>query len=155
MTNLRDSSHQLFLCPLHKQFGVTRRPSERAHCLRSLEILVTQFTTYEFPTLHPLIHVTDGTEQFFIGRELNPRVGSLDLKVFNELRPGLVLWALIDISMACAQAVRLGGRVTDSMWLVLICQIWYVGDSLYYEVRRSTMVFVRVYMIFMHLLLPR
>lgn len=40
----------------------------------------------------------------FIGRELNPRLslgplGSLDLKFFCELRPGLFLWLLIDVAM--------------------------------------------------------
>ena len=29
---------------------------------------------------------------FFIGRELNPRIGALDLKYFCELRPGLIGW---------------------------------------------------------------
>ncbi|EMD40017.1 hypothetical protein CERSUDRAFT_81323 [Gelatoporia subvermispora B] len=73
---------------------------------------------------------------FFIGRELNPRIGSFDVKSFNELRPGLILWALIDISMACEQAVRRGGQITDitdSMWLVLAFQFWYVADGLYNE----------------------
>lgn len=39
--------------------------------------------------------------------------------------------------MACEQAVRRGGlsEVTDSMWLVLAFQIWYVADSQYNEVR--------------------
>lgn len=40
---------------------------------------------------------------FFIGRELNPRVrtgapGTLDLKYFCELRPGLFLWHLINVA---------------------------------------------------------
>ena len=34
---------------------------------------------------------------FFIGRELNPRIGTLDLKEFCELRPGLIGWLVIDI----------------------------------------------------------
>ncbi|TRM64375.1 ERG4/ERG24 ergosterol biosynthesis protein [Schizophyllum amplum] len=72
---------------------------------------------------------------FFIGRELNPSIGSFDIKSFNELRPGLILWMLIDISMVCEQAVRRGGfsQVTDSMWLVLGFHCWYVMDSLYNE----------------------
>ncbi|KIP08980.1 hypothetical protein PHLGIDRAFT_68417 [Phlebiopsis gigantea 11061_1 CR5-6] len=70
---------------------------------------------------------------FFIGRELNPSIGSFDIKSFNELRPGLILWALIDISMACEQSVRRGGSVTDSMWLVLAFQLLYVADGLYNE----------------------
>ena len=77
--------------------------------------------------------------QFYIGRELNPSIGSFDLKSFNELRPGLILWMLIDIGMVCEQAVRRGGfdKVTDSMWLVLGFQSWYVIDALYNEVRSS------------------
>jgi protein-S-isoprenylcysteine O-methyltransferase Ste14 len=72
---------------------------------------------------------------FFIGRELNPSIGSLDIKYFNELRPGLILWVLINISMACEQATRRGGltEVTDSMWLVLAFQFFYVLDGLYNE----------------------
>jgi len=70
---------------------------------------------------------------FFIGRELNPSIGSFDIKTFNELRPGLILWVLIDISMACEQAVRRGGTITDSMILVLLFQGWYVIDGLYNE----------------------
>ncbi|KAF8488342.1 ERG4/ERG24 ergosterol biosynthesis protein [Gautieria morchelliformis] len=62
---------------------------------------------------------------FYIGRELNPAIGSFDIKSFNELRPGLILWVLIDISMACEQAIRRGGSITDSMGLVLLFQIWY------------------------------
>ena len=72
--------------------------------------------------------------QFFIGRELNPSIGSFDIKSFNELRPGLILWALIDIGLACEQAVRLGGNPTDSMLLVVFFQILYVADGLYNEV---------------------
>lgn len=34
---------------------------------------------------------------FFIGRELNPRIGSLDLKEFCELRPGLIGWAVLNL----------------------------------------------------------
>jgi hypothetical protein len=31
------------------------------------------------------------------GRELNPRIGSLDLKEFCELRPGLIGWFEINL----------------------------------------------------------
>ncbi|KAH8104481.1 ERG4/ERG24 ergosterol biosynthesis protein [Cristinia sonorae] len=70
---------------------------------------------------------------WFIGRELNPSIGSFDFKSFNEIRPGLILWVLIDISMACEQAVRRGGQITDSMWLILAFQTWYVADCMYNE----------------------
>jgi hypothetical protein len=32
---------------------------------------------------------------FFIGRELNPRIGTFDLKYFCELRPGLIGWVCL------------------------------------------------------------
>lgn len=69
---------------------------------------------------------------FFIGRELNPSIGTFDLKYFNELRPGLILWILLNIAMACEQYVR-NGLVTDSMILINVFQILYVADGLYNE----------------------
>jgi len=69
---------------------------------------------------------------WFIGRELNPRIGIFDIKTFNELRPGLILWALLDISCACKQYVALG-RITDSMVLVVLFHTTYVVDALYNE----------------------
>jgi isoprenylcysteine carboxyl methyltransferase (ICMT) family protein YpbQ len=72
---------------------------------------------------------------FFIGRELNPSIGSFDIKSFNELRPGLILWVLLNISVACEQGLRRGGlaKITDSMILVQLFQGWYVADALYNE----------------------
>lgn len=69
-----------------------------------------------------------------MGRELNPSIGSFDIKTFNELRPGLILWMLIDISAACEQYCRLGGRITTSMALVVAFHSFYVVDALYNEV---------------------
>lgn len=40
---------------------------------------------------------------FFIGRELNPRLGRLDIKHFVELYPGLIGWLLIDIGALAKQ----------------------------------------------------
>jgi Delta14-sterol reductase len=82
--------------------------------------------------------------KFYIGRELNPTVGSLDIKSFNELRPGMILWLLIDISMACAQATRLGGHITDSMIIVLLFQGLYITDALYNEVSTPSGSFPRL-----------
>ncbi|KAK0550910.1 erg24, C-14 sterol reductase [Tilletia horrida] len=70
---------------------------------------------------------------WFIGRELNPRIGSFDIKSFNELRPGLILWVVLDLSAAAKQYVRLGGRVTDSILLVVLFHSWYVLDAVYNE----------------------
>ena len=66
-------------------------------------------------------------------RELNPRIfGSLDLKEFCELRPGLIGWAMLNVAMACKQHT-LRGSVSLSMILVVVFQGFYVWDALYQE----------------------
>ena len=83
---------------------------------------------------------------FFIGRELNPRIGSLDLKCACELRPGLTGWTVINLGMACKQymnrkAIKTavtaagtgGGSVSMSMLLVVLFQGLYVWDAVYQE----------------------
>ncbi|KAI9189070.1 erg24, C-14 sterol reductase [Blastocladiella emersonii ATCC 22665] len=65
---------------------------------------------------------------FFIGRELNPRIGSFDLKYFCELRPGLIGWLLINLSFMAKQYAT-HGTVTDAMALVVVFQAWYVFDA--------------------------
>ena len=71
---------------------------------------------------------------FFIGRELNPRLfnNSLDLKEFCELRPGLIGWCILNIGMAYKQC-QLKGYVSFSMVLVVLYQGGYVWDALYNE----------------------
>lgn len=73
---------------------------------------------------------------FFIGRTLNPRIGWLDLKYMCELRPGLILWALINLSMMAKQYEK-HGVVTNSMILVNLFQGYYVYDALISEVRHA------------------
>ncbi|WVO16402.1 hypothetical protein L204_104077 [Cryptococcus depauperatus] len=75
------------------------------------------------------------TFQFFLGRPLNPtfpKFPTFDIKTFNEVRPGMILWLLLNISCACEQYTRLG-KLTDSMWIVLASQGWYVLDCLLQE----------------------
>jgi len=64
-------------------------------------------------------------------------VGPLELKIFNELRPGMILWAHIDISMACTQYTLRGG-LTNSMILTLFFHLLYISDAVYNEVCRKT-----------------
>lgn len=74
---------------------------------------------------------------WFIGRELNPRVtipllGEIDIKSFCELRPGLFGWILLDVTFIAHQ-YKAHGYVTDSIILVTIFQALYVFDSFYME----------------------
>ena len=70
---------------------------------------------------------------YFIGRELNPRIGcSFDLKQWCELTPGLIGWAVLDWSMAAKQA-RQHGAVSLPMLLVCCFQTLYVVDSVWFE----------------------
>ena len=70
--------------------------------------------------------------EFFLGRELNPRVGTLDLKEFCELYPGLIGWVVLNLGMAHKQ-LQLTGAVSPSMILVNVFQAIYVLDSLVFE----------------------
>ena len=69
---------------------------------------------------------------FFMGRELNPRWGTFDWKVFCELRPGLIGWMLLNLSCMVQQQAKLG-FVSGSMILLNIFQGVYVWDALYQE----------------------
>ena len=71
---------------------------------------------------------------FFIGRELNPRLlwGALDLKFHCELRPGLAMWLLINLAAAFRQ-LRLHGAVDAWLGSVLLFEGLYVVDSVWNE----------------------
>jgi Delta14-sterol reductase len=74
---------------------------------------------------------------YFIGRELNPRIlgGKLDLKYFNELRPGLLHWGLYNIAFAYKQSLlpEAGGRPDAWMILVLVFEGYYILDAVMNE----------------------
>lgn len=93
--------------------------------------------------LAPGGHTGNVLYDFFIGRELNPRVRlpipfvseesrTLDIKVFMEMRPGLLGWTILNLSNVAHQ-YRTYGYVTDSIILVTIFQAFYILDSLYME----------------------
>lgn len=71
---------------------------------------------------------------FFIGRELNPRIGAFDLKYFCELRPGLIGWVVVNLVMLLAE-MKVQGRGTPSLAMVLVnsFQLLYVVDALWNE----------------------
>ncbi|XP_058131266.1 delta(14)-sterol reductase LBR [Dasypus novemcinctus] len=71
---------------------------------------------------------------FFIGRELNPRIGTFDLKYFCELRPGLIGWVFINLVMLLAE-MKLQNRAAPSLAMVLVnsFQLFYVVDALWNE----------------------
>ena len=82
-------------------------------------------------------HTGNIVYDFFIGRELNPRVdlpilGEIDIKVFCELRPGWIGWLLLDLAFAAHQ-YKIYGFVSDSMVLLTLFQAVYVFDALYME----------------------
>jgi delta14-sterol reductase len=74
---------------------------------------------------------------WFIGRELNPRVtiplfGEIDIKEFMELRPGMLGWVILDLTFIARQ-FRTYGYVTDSILLITAFQTLYVFDSWWME----------------------
>jgi delta14-sterol reductase len=74
---------------------------------------------------------------WFIGRELNPRVnlpifGDIDIKAFCELRPGMLGWVILNLSFIARQ-YRVYGYVSDSIIFLTAFQALYVFDGLYME----------------------
>ncbi|CAG5116650.1 unnamed protein product, partial [Candidula unifasciata] len=69
---------------------------------------------------------------FFVGRELNPRVGMLDLKFFLELRPGLIGWMILDWILVL-KAYQETGTILPSLILVSMFQTLYILDALWFE----------------------
>ena len=69
-----------------------------------------------------------------MGRELNPRVYDFDLKFFCELRPGLIGWLMINLSM-CVAAYKTGAPFPIALGLVTAFQALYVADALWFEVK--------------------
>ena len=76
---------------------------------------------------------------WFIGRELNPRIGDWDIKLFCELRPGLLLWFLLNLSCLQRQFQKIG-YITNSMILVNLLQFIYIIDGVLNEEGCLTMV---------------
>ena len=75
---------------------------------------------------------------FFIGRELNPRIHipllnqTIDIKTFNEMRPGLPGWIILDLAFIAKQHATYGS-ITDSILIVTAFNALYVADALYME----------------------
>ena len=80
---------------------------------------------------------------FFIGRELNPRVDiptslpliggqTIDIKVFFELRPGMLGYIILDLAFIVHQ-YSIYGYISDSIVLIALFQSLYVLDAMYME----------------------
>lgn len=68
---------------------------------------------------------------FFMGGELNPRVGPLDLKFFCELRPGLIGWVMLNAVFVLK--AHSAGTLTPALVAVSSFQALYVADALFFE----------------------
>lgn len=71
---------------------------------------------------------------FFIGHELNPRIGSFDLKYFCELRPGLIGWLMINLVFLTEAYQKNNGVLPPALTMVVVFQALYVADALWFEV---------------------
>ncbi|KNG83043.1 putative C-14 sterol reductase [Aspergillus nomiae NRRL 13137] len=81
---------------------------------------------------------------FYIGRELNPRValplvGEVDIKTWCEMRPGLTGWILLNLAFIAKQ-YRTYGFLSDSILFTASVQAFYVLDGQYNEPGILTMI---------------
>jgi len=72
-------------------------------------------------------------KDFWLGVELNPKFGGLDLKMF-ALRPGMMGWTMINLSVAAQQYVKYG-HVGYPMGLNFLLSFVYVADYFFFEER--------------------
>ncbi|GAB5359846.1 hypothetical protein AAMO2058_000577100 [Amorphochlora amoebiformis] len=100
----------------------------------SIALYVSARSKYSIPSKFLATPGSSGIAIYdmFMGHELNPRLGNLDLKQFCELRPGLIGWAVINASCAIKQ-YQTEGYITNAMYLVNIFQLIYVVDALWFE----------------------
>ncbi|KAF3771138.1 hypothetical protein M406DRAFT_59893 [Cryphonectria parasitica EP155] len=88
-------------------------------------------------------HTGNVIYDFYIGRELNPRItlpliGEVDVKAWLEMRPGLTGWVLLDLAFV-AQQYRNYGYVSDSMVFTTAVQSFYSLYGQYNEARVLSM----------------
>ncbi|KAJ9132500.1 Ergosterol biosynthesis ERG4/ERG24 family protein [Coniochaeta hoffmannii] len=82
-------------------------------------------------------HTGNFIYDFYIGRELNPRVtlpwiGEVDVKCWLEMRVGLTGWILLDLAFIAKQ-YRTYGFVSDSIVFLTAVQSYYVLEGQYSE----------------------
>eukprot|EP01128_Nolandella_sp_AFSM9_P010502 TRINITY_DN7274_c0_g1_i1.p1 TRINITY_DN7274_c0_g1~~TRINITY_DN7274_c0_g1_i1.p1 ORF type:complete len:546 (+),score=133.02 TRINITY_DN7274_c0_g1_i1:65-1639(+) len=65
---------------------------------------------------------------YFMGAEMNPRIGELDFKLFFNGRPGIIAWNIINISFMYAQVEATGQYPTNSILLVGALHFLYIID---------------------------
>ena len=82
---------------------------------------------------------------FFMGHELNPRIGPLDLKVFCELRPGLIGWMMLNLAFLY-EAFEKTGTFPPNLTLAVFFQFIYVADCMWFEVCK--LFFARPYILY-------
>ncbi len=91
----------------------------------------------EHRELAPGGHSGNMLYDWFIGRELNPRItlpffGEIDIKEWMELRPGFMQWILLNLAFVAHQ-YKTYGRVTDSMLIAAVAQTVYLLDGIWME----------------------
>jgi hypothetical protein len=75
---------------------------------------------------------------FFMGHELNPRIGSFDFKYFCEMRPGLIGWVMINL-VFLVKDYQQDGIINYNLATVVFFQALYVADALWFEVGIMTL----------------
>ncbi|KAL1923256.1 uncharacterized protein VTP21DRAFT_9632 [Calcarisporiella thermophila] len=104
-----------------------------AYLLSNVQAVFLYLYSFRPGTLFNLIGNTGSPlYDFFIGRPLNPRIGSFDLKFFCELRPGMIGWVVLNLCTAAKQ-FQLQGQITHSMLAVVLFEAIYVVDVLVNE----------------------
>lgn len=102
-------------------------PLLTASLIMSSSLALGLFVASHWPGRQNLLMAAGGDTgywfyDFYMGRELNPRIGSFDLKQWCEQVPGLIGWLVIDLGMAHKQWKQ-DGFFSAPMLLVCVFQV--------------------------------
>eukprot|EP00921_Rhytidocystis_pertsovi_P017329 GHVQ01027246.1.p1 GENE.GHVQ01027246.1~~GHVQ01027246.1.p1 ORF type:complete len:425 (-),score=43.62 GHVQ01027246.1:218-1492(-) len=99
----------------------------------TFSVLLYIYSFRDFVVLSPCGSRGGCIEQFFLGRELNPRLcGFLDYKVFLDLRVGVLSWTAVNVAACMYQHKQFGG-VSASLVALTVTQGFYCWDALLNE----------------------
>ena len=98
-----------------------------------LSVLLFIKSYVEKSGVSPLGNTGNAIYDFFMGRQLNPRIASFDIKFFCEMRPGLIGLVIIDLALLFDLYQKSNGDINGALLLLCSFHLLYIVDALWFE----------------------
>lgn len=107
------------MCPDNREYSAKMRSVEvRFPCKCNLFCVIT--------------YIGNSLYDWFMGKELNPRIGSLDVK-YVIFRSGMIGWILLNFVNVVRSYELHRGHTNASIIVVILMQLCYVLDTMWFE----------------------